>query len=78
MELHDFHRRSPHENGHVVHFLDGDGDGFADVFQLFRHVDGPPFFALVVNDAPETCAEALVGDDAADLMCTHFLVISDW
>lgn len=78
MKLYNLHGRPPHENGHVVHFPDGDGDSFAAVFQLFRHVDGPPFPALVVNDAPEACAEALVSDYAADLMCFHDLVIGDW
>lgn len=78
VKRHNLHGCAPHEDGHAfVHFLHGDVDSFASVFELFGHVDGPPFPTVVVNDAPKASAEVLIGDSAVDFMRFHDLVISD-
>ena len=78
MKGNNLHRRPPHEDGHAfVHFFHGDVDGLASVLELFWHVDGPPFPAMVVNDAPKASAEVLKDYDAVDAMCFHDKVIGD-
>lgn len=68
----NLYRRPPHKNRCAfIYFFNGNGDLFAWLFELFRHVHGSPFPPFVVNDSPAAGAEVLISNFSVDGFCFH-------